>query len=497
MLISNDTFREKSLFYTMIKNLLARYSITPPVTGLFITVFIIFAAIMFWSTLERQQSFMTSQIYFGEKAALNAHDAVKNALGNRRHFVKLFVEDNIEAIRALVKDPGNEELSQIIKKQLSRYIPDLFTINITNDQAELLISDFEGFTGNMCINDVHVFAESGQHLSRVHPNHILYHYDILERFDAGKKEYIFFASFGLNDISDALKHSSPTGHQLLLARDTEIAPLIEVTETGGRDTIKERTDFRLTENEASRVLSRTKIDGTHWSVLDVINHEQTDSYNRKLIKQNIIVVFIFTILLVVVWYFIVSKILTQNRKIHGLNDELKELLVIDGLTGLYNKGYLENQLHKEWFRALRDKKRITVMLIDIDHFKLYNDNYGHLQGDKCLQQVAAVIMETFQRENDFAARFGGEEFCVVLNDESAQSPEELISKAHDNLMEKNIPHKCSPTAGYVTFSIGVASLVPNHNVTPEWLMDRADKALYQAKHNGRNNTFFCDSEQCL
>jgi len=131
------------------------------------------------------------------------------------------------------------------------------------------------------------------------------------------------------------------------------------------------------------------------------------------------------------------------------------------------------------------------LLIDIDYFKRYNDNYGHLQGDKCLQEVAGVLLETFQRENDFAARFGGEEFCVVLNDESANEPEVLAAKAHVNLEEKHIKHAYSLNADFVTYSIGVASVVPASDMKPAWLLNRADKALYQAKHNGRNNTYIC------
>lgn len=478
----------------IIKKIFAHYSVTPPVSGLFFTVFIIFAAIMFWSTVERQQSFMTNQIYLGEKAALNARDAVEGALKSRERFVRLFVEDNIELIRTLVADPDNEKLFQIINEQLSRYIPGLFTINITTNNAELLISDFEGFTGAMCLNDVRVFAESGLHLTRVHPNHVLYHYDILERFDIHEKEFIFFASFGLGEIQNALKLAAPKGHQLLLTRVSSESSLIEITETGGRDTIQGRIDFRLTVDEQSRILSRTMIEGTHWALLDVIDREQIVSFNKNIIIQNVIVFVIFTLLLVVVRFFIVSKILRQSHKIHELNDELKELLLIDGLTSLYNKSYLKSQLAKEWSRALRDKKKISIILIDIDHFKLYNDNYGHMQGDMCLQEVSSVLKETFQRENDFVARFGGEEFCVVLNDQSADDPESLISRAHEHLKERDILHEFSPTANYVTVSIGVASYVPDNEATPEWLMECADRALYRAKHNGRNNTYVFEDD---
>lgn len=476
----------------MFKGVLAKYSEKPPVTGLFFIVFMIFAMIMIWSTVERQRSFMTNQLYFGEKAAANASDAVQAALSNRKRFVQLFVEDKIEIINVLVADPENEQLFNYIKQGLLRYIPDLFTINLTNDQGQLLVSDFEGFTGGMCLNDIELFSESGRHSPRVHPNHVLYHYDVLERFEFKEKEYVFFASFGLNEIAKALKHASPKGHKLILARDIDSDYLIEVSELGSRDKIKDRVDFRMTDEELSRVLSKTKIENTQWTVLDVIEESQVELFNVGLIKQNIIVFFIFTLLLIIVRYFIVAKILRQSRRIQNLNQDLQELVLIDGLTGLYNKSYLNTQLEKEWSRALRDKKKITVMLIDIDHFKLYNDNYGHVEGDKCLQEVALVIMETFQRENDFVSRFGGEEFCVVLNDQSADAPApaELASKVHTLLKERNIAHEFSPTAPHVTISIGIASVVPNIEVISEWVVNKADGALYKAKHEGRNTTCY-------
>jgi len=474
----------------MKKNFLQKLSQRPPVTGLFFSVFLIFAAIMIWSTIERKNSFIENQHYIGKRAAINAREAVENAIFSRKRYVGLFVEDNIELIRYLIDDPDNEELFEVIKQKLSRYIPDLFTINITNNQAELLIDDFDGFTGPVCLSDVLDYANTGYHKSKVHPNHILYHYDILHRFNKSAKEYIFFVSFGLGEIQNALKYSSPEGHKLMLVRENP-EPLIEITDTGGRDTIENRLDFRMTESELSRVLSRTEVDDSDWLVLDMIDHIQIKAFTDKLIFQNIIVFTIFTFLLIIVRYFIVSNILKQSQKIHDLNDSLKKLLVKDGLTGLYNKGYLEAQLHKEWSRALRDKKKITVMLIDIDHFKLYNDNYGHIQGDKCLQQVSSVLRETFQRENDFAARFGGEEFCVVLNDSSAECPEKLVEIFHKHLKESDIKHEFSATASYITCCIGVATIVPDHSSSPEKLLQQADECLYKAKNTGRNKTVFC------
>ena len=469
----------------MLNKMMRRCRRTPPVTSLFIAVFIIFAVILFWSTTERQESYDSYQFHMGQKAAENAKDAVINALDSRKRFVNLFVEENIDLIRELSKFPDNEELFELVKQKLLRYIPDLFTINITTEFAELLIDDFEGFTGPVCLNDVRLFAESGEHLVRVHPNHILYHYDVLTSFQREEQTLMFFASFNLDVIKTALQHSSPQGHELVLIRETP-EMLLEVTESGGRNTIKNRLDFRLTENEISRVLSKTKIPGTDWIVLDMIDPSQAKAFNKKLIVDHSIVFIIFTLLLVMVRYLVVANILRQSKKINKLNKSLKELLVIDPLTGLYNKSYLDTQLQKEWSRATRENKKISVILVDVDHFKLYNDNYGHLQGDQCLKQLSHLMQETFQRDNDFVARFGGEEFCIVLNDSSADSPEYLVEKLFDRLSKLNIAHEYSPTVDRITVSVGIATVIPVAGMSQESLFQKADEALYRAKNGGRN-----------
>lgn len=167
-------------------------------------------------------------------------------------------------------------------------------------------------------------------------------------------------------------------------------------------------------------------------------------------------------------------------------EALSKLAKLDGLLGIPNRRSFDEYLDKEWKQAKRDKKPVSLIMIDIDHFKLYNDHYGHQQGDQCLIQVAKIITKSIRRPSDFEARYGGEEFVCVLPDTTAEGAEEVAEAIRKNTLEENIPHGASPVAAYVTLSIGVSTLIPSSKTSQDELISLADQALYQAKSEGRD-----------
>lgn len=172
--------------------------------------------------------------------------------------------------------------------------------------------------------------------------------------------------------------------------------------------------------------------------------------------------------------------LKQQREI------LENLSSIDGLTGVPNRRNFDEFLDRNWHFCMRAGKAISLIMIDIDHFKTYNDQYGHLEGDECLKQVAAILKNCINRDTDILARYGGEEFgCVlpVTDMEGALSIAELMRKSVAALA---IPHAQSKTAGYVTISLGVASMVPMKDAPAQAIIKVADNALYAAKMSSRN-----------
>lgn len=190
-------------------------------------------------------------------------------------------------------------------------------------------------------------------------------------------------------------------------------------------------------------------------------------------------------------YFILRRsaiieqiVLERTKELHEAKNELEKLTLTDGLTGIANRRHFNEYLETEWLRATRDKYPISLIMIDIDHFKLFNDRYGHLAGDNCLERVAKTLNNAFNRAGDLAARYGGEEFAIILpNTENSFSRAEKCRQRIENLQ---ILHEDSSVGEHVTISLGISSFTPYLNSEPQELINMADKALYKAKENGRN-----------
>lgn len=166
-----------------------------------------------------------------------------------------------------------------------------------------------------------------------------------------------------------------------------------------------------------------------------------------------------------------------------VEESLRRLSLLDGLTGIANRRHFDEKLQQEIKRSLRHETPLSLLMVDIDHFKRYNDTYGHQAGDDCLIKVARTLNESLKRSGDLVARYGGEEFVVILpytDEEGAMIVAEKLRSQIDSL---KIPHVVNQT---VTISIGAATLYPTEETNPQEMIDKADKALYQAKLAGRN-----------
>lgn len=181
-----------------------------------------------------------------------------------------------------------------------------------------------------------------------------------------------------------------------------------------------------------------------------------------------------------------EKELTETlHQLEAANSMLRTLSAIDSLTNIANRRYLDHYLDEEWRRASRSGTYLSVIMSDIDHFKLYNDTYGHQMGDEALKKVAAALKATVHRPGDLVARYGGEEFIVVLQDTDEHGAQQLAEKMVHGVFSLRIPHDKSAFK-CVTLSVGVSSVIPSKDLLPETLISEADKALYKAKASGRN-----------
>ncbi|SQF97325.1 diguanylate cyclase [Paucimonas lemoignei] len=176
----------------------------------------------------------------------------------------------------------------------------------------------------------------------------------------------------------------------------------------------------------------------------------------------------------------------SQQQLLDTNLVLQRLMNSDGLTGLSNRRHFDEYLELEWRRATRDQTQLSLMMIDVDYFKAYNDNFGHLEGDEALRQVAKAIRGSCARPSDLPARYGGEEFALVLPNTSPGGARLLAEKLRMTVAGMNIPHIAPAPGSSLTVSIGVSTLTPEIGSNSRQLIQEADKGLYAAKHNGRN-----------
>lgn len=169
-----------------------------------------------------------------------------------------------------------------------------------------------------------------------------------------------------------------------------------------------------------------------------------------------------------------------------INARLTELSIIDELTQIANRRSLDDNLEKEWLRSRRMSTPISMMMIDVDYFKQYNDEFGHLKGDECLICIADYLTKNLNRSGDFVARYGGEEFCIIMPETNLNGAIKFAEIIHSGVRELKIPNPGSEVSKYLTVSIGVASAIPNNEDTYMDLLYTSDKALYNAKNDGRN-----------
>lgn len=184
----------------------------------------------------------------------------------------------------------------------------------------------------------------------------------------------------------------------------------------------------------------------------------------------------------------VSMAVHREMLLREQADKLRAQSLSDGLTGVGNRRYFDISIEKEWRDSKRNKKPLSLLMIDVDHFKSYNDTYGHLKGDTCLQKVATTIQKSVYRAHDLSFRYGGEEFSTLLPDTTASEAMFVAERIRKNVQDLKIANIASPV-GIVTVSIGVTCLNETRHDKIELLIGDADEALFHAKKQGRNRVY--------
>ena len=184
--------------------------------------------------------------------------------------------------------------------------------------------------------------------------------------------------------------------------------------------------------------------------------------------------------------FDISERKKTEEKLLQLQKELEELSFKDGLTGVANRRMFDSILELEWAGAKRSGQPLSLIMLDIDYFKQYNDHFGHVQGDECLKQVAGILRKVAARHRDFIARYGGEEFVLVLPETNAQAAARVAERCRNLIFKAQLAHPASGVSSVLTVSLGVGTIIPDSQSSSEAFIELVDRELYQAKLNGRN-----------
>jgi len=181
-----------------------------------------------------------------------------------------------------------------------------------------------------------------------------------------------------------------------------------------------------------------------------------------------------------------TELLEVTRQLQAANEMLQNLSYLDGLTGIANRRHFDQEFLQESRRSKREKTSLSLIMLDIDYFKAFNDTYGHLKGDDCLKTVATTLKKNLRRPGDFPARYGGEEFTVVLPNTDEVGAGIIAEELRTSIEKAGIEHINSLCADHVTVSLGVVTRFAGQADTPDDLILAADRALYRSKHEGRN-----------
>lgn len=250
-------------------------------------------------------------------------------------------------------------------------------------------------------------------------------------------------------------------------------------------------------------LKELKDDGTMADILSSWQGKKviylTEEGIRNIVFYTTLGVFLFILLLSAYWINkfrrlnkkLESDVIEKTRELRDANERLlkankslEKISIIDELTNIYNKRYFEISLQKNWEICIREKLPLALIMLDVDGFKSFNDNHGHLAGDKCLKSLAGVIKSTIKRPGDLAARFGGDEFVILLFNTMEEGAAVVAERILRKIEKLGIENEAGGKV--ITVSLGVAAVIPDKRIKPEDLISITDKALYQAKEEGRN-----------
>ncbi len=441
----------------------------------------------------RIKDFRDYQTAIAERAVKVTSNGISELLKERIRQVKLLISDQVDYIRLYSENSTSLFIKEKLTEQIENYFPNYVGFVVITKNNTVITEGLADGVGQECYKIITDILENEGLEVAMHSNTNDFHYDIVSKWGDKKSGGLFIMSFKVDDIVTLLKFAQPHLHELIISNEN--TDEIYMTAVGSQDKLN-RVFNKFFPEEKQRILLSQVINNTKWQLIDIRKQSLFMDYNQKVYGQIAFVLVLFCILLFVALRIIFSeekkrrviekKLRDSKDNLLTANIELKKVAVTDAVTGISSRRSFDERIKQEISRGRRNEEPLAVIMADIDHFKLYNDTFGHTKGDESLYQVAQAIKSVLKRPTDFVARYGGEEFVILLVNTQLTGAKLIAEDILKAVLDLKIAHSGAEEE-FVTLSLGISVAEnPYSEVTTKLLVEQADKALYQAKDKGRN-----------
>jgi len=414
----------------------------------FLAMMIVVTAILSLSASLRISDFKEYHSLLAKNTAVNVSESISQFIINRKRLMQIFAKENTDLIQKMINDPENEELNSSIKLKIKSYFPRFFSYTISDVNGNPYHYDFEGYVGDLCVEDIKIYSKTKENLPRIHPNAFGYHYDLMADFFIGDKEYIIFISFKADEIAKYLKNSQAVGHKTVLVYK-ENQHLLEITNAGARNK-HFREDYRLSKNELGYLLFEKAVIGSSWSVYDFYEENLFSEYENKILASAL-GVFIILILVSSIFYLLVKKEEKKRKKAEAIKSEFVTVVSHELRTPLTSIGGSIKLIENEVFGPVNDdiKKYLKIASNNINRLtKIVNDildvkkmEAGEFQLHKENVSLVGIVEQSMQENSDYAKQFNVEfNFIEPDKDYIVYGDKDRLLQVMDNLLSNAIKY---------------------------------------------------------
>lgn len=372
--------------------------------------FCLATALVGWTTSQRYQDFLDYHQGIAASVAGELAHVIEDSLADRRRLVQVFADNHATLIRAIAQAPENDSLQDKLNAAIRTFFPNFFAFTLTSIDGVPLLQDFDGFVGDLCLEDVRTYAQTASYAVRVHPNEHVYHYDVMARW--GQDEGVLLISFPARDIGTMLRASQAPGHELIMLMP-DAGNIIEITAAGARDAVP-MEDYRLPPEALARTLASRPIAHSRWLLADLFDDQFSADFRRKLLTQTAVVTLLFGAFSLMIG-LVLRRHTAMQRQADRLKDEFLSvvshelrtpLTSIQGALALLDGGVVggcDAQGRKLIGIARNNTDRLRMLVDDL--LDIGKIEAGKLQLQMSRQDIMELVGRSLELHHGYALRY--------------------------------------------------------------------------------------------